>query len=331
MHERYDLLRRIVEHAAAAVHAETRLATPGPLDPIDEPWRVVFGPPNAADDTRHRVEMQFARAAFHCRQCLAEYNALPALPGIHHQPLSAGRALRRLDRFLKARLDPWGLDDQLVAAGPAVVNARYIKRRDALVKPLIDAAASWRLNDDDADDDDLADKFASLASTRRVEPTMTPDAGRDAYPKLLRAWRESPLLDEPAGADDDARRELRKTTDVIRKYFESIVPPSGIAEIVEQEALLLLDRESSAVETDGRPLPVASIEPPTAAPEPPTAPAVKPRKGTRPHVNVEADRRIVEAWESGLYGDYLALADHLGISKAEVKRAIDRERKRRKK
>jgi hypothetical protein len=70
-------------------------------------------------------------------------------------------------------------------------------------------------------------------------------------------------------------------------------------------------------------------------PPPPTPGAKKPvekpqasKRGRQPDTDPKQDQRIAEAWETGQYVDYAGLARELHIDKREVKRAVDRHRKR---
>lgn len=54
------------------------------------------------------------------------------------------------------------------------------------------------------------------------------------------------------------------------------------------------------------------------------------RRGRHLGSNLTEDARIAEAWDTGCYNTYVELADRLKLEVREVKRAIDRHRKRRK-
>jgi hypothetical protein len=57
-------------------------------------------------------------------------------------------------------------------------------------------------------------------------------------------------------------------------------------------------------------------------------PAQRSQRGRKPEYDPKKDRRIWDAWQSGAHKDYKALADALGLKRAEVAKAIDREEKR---
>src|SRR5207253_1008956 len=55
------------------------------------------------------------------------------------------------------------------------------------------------------------------------------------------------------------------------------------------------------------------------------------RRGRKVETDANADKRILDAWRSGHHRDYAALATALGLTKAQVKQALDRHRKRQEK
>ena len=59
-----------------------------------------------------------------------------------------------------------------------------------------------------------------------------------------------------------------------------------------------------------------------------TSMKVRARMGRKPDTDIDADRRLSEAWQTGAYLTYAALATERRISKSEVRKAIDRHRKR---
>ena len=58
------------------------------------------------------------------------------------------------------------------------------------------------------------------------------------------------------------------------------------------------------------------------------APRPKPKRGRRPDTDPKEDARIVQAWKNGPYKTHADLAGALKLSKLDVTRAIDRNRKR---
>ncbi|MBN1443730.1 MAG: hypothetical protein JXA90_13555 [Planctomycetes bacterium] len=60
----------------------------------------------------------------------------------------------------------------------------------------------------------------------------------------------------------------------------------------------------------------------------PGKPMAKRKGGRRPQSDPAADRRLYEAWKTGRYQTHEGLAREKGISETEVRRAIDRHRKR---
>ena len=57
----------------------------------------------------------------------------------------------------------------------------------------------------------------------------------------------------------------------------------------------------------------------------------KPRRGRKPDTDPKEDKKIADAWESRVYRTYAECESALNLKKGDVKRALDRHRKRNKK
>jgi hypothetical protein len=55
------------------------------------------------------------------------------------------------------------------------------------------------------------------------------------------------------------------------------------------------------------------------------------RRGRKPNTDPKADKQVADAWNSGGYADYAHLGRDIGMSKDDVRRALDRDRHRNRK
>ena len=274
----------------------------------------------------HAIERDLAVAAFNIDGLHAEYQRIVAELSMPPFTIALRREINTLPKIIRARLSKWGWDYVLGPGGLGRIRDRLETHQKIKRDALLDAARSWR-EGENIEPHPGADRFADEAIRLGIKPPLSPEQGeREFYPRYDEWYVSSALGDKLPHVTPEEHGQLGQAIDRLAGLFGREDSPERLREYAE------LNRQAQEPTTEpANPVLRPKVKSDSEAHERTPIQVALPRRnrGGRPaDTDIVEDRRIAEAWKTGQYGSLEDLANAFGKRKPDVRKSLDRHRKR---
>lgn len=219
----YYVVRDIANFANQFLRSETGLVEHPPGGPY--PY---FSP-------IHLIERDLACALRGFKQFYDEYGKLLSGSLPHRIPIGLRRAIDAVSELILTRQRRWGWDFVLAPDGMTRIRERLDDHTKTKKYPLLDAALSSAMGKNLPRHDGI-DSLAAEAEDLEIQPTMTPEEGRNAVWDRHRDWFMSPALTEeiPCISTEEHGR-LGDAVDELGRLFRRLDSPEKLMEYAESD------------------------------------------------------------------------------------------------